>query len=69
MVVVGDHDFASHQHIVAYFNNVSSGDMNKVTDANMIPNDNPGRKHLFVMPGDGFQPEAFSCREILSHID
>jgi hypothetical protein len=69
MVVVSDHDFATHQHIVAYLNHVSGGDMDKMTDADMIPNDNLGRKPLFVMPGDGFQPEALSCREILSHID
>lgn len=69
MVVIGDYNFTAHEDIVPNFYEMRSGNVHRVADPNVLPDDDFRGKSLIVILGDRFQPQSMARCEILTHFN
>lgn len=72
VVVVGDVDLAAHEDVVANLDTVDAADVDVLTEAHVIADDEARRKVLLVLAftvrGDGLHPESPARREVLADL-
>ena len=73
VVVVGDVDLAAHEDVVADLDTVDAADVNVLTEAHVVADDEVWREVLLVFAAfairvDGLHPEASARREMLADL-
>ena len=67
MIVIDDDDTATDQNIISDLDSVGCRDMNKLADANVIPNRDLWRERLVFVADDCFQPQSCLGREVIAN--